>query len=101
MPFDFGRIEASRIARGGRDGTAPVLDDSKPYGGRVRETTADGLRFTFKFSDATSSRRNEGRASSGSSRRHPATIHGGGFGHMSPERRREISRKANEKRWAK
>lgn len=77
----FEAIEASRIARGQRDTTAPVADESQQYGGRTTEIEPNGLRFRFQFP--------------GEGRRKP------GFAGMTPERRVEISRKANEARKAK
>lgn len=78
----FEAIEAARLARGQRDTTAPVADETKRYGGRVREVEPNGLRFRFQFPGANRPQRKGGKGGKG------------GFQNMTPERRAEVSRKA-------
>lgn len=79
MPADYAALEAARLARGGRDSTErpTFVERVAP---RERNVAGNGLTFSF------------GRK---------AYAGGRGIGAMSPERRREISRKANAARWAK
>lgn len=77
----FERLEAARLSRGGPDMTLAASHASPAL--RIAEVERDGLRFRFTFPGER-----------------PATKRPG-FQGMSPEKRREISAKANAARQAK
>jgi len=120
----FERLEASRIARGQADPTeaSPTQQDERratnpsfyrrsdfgvigPSGviadGLERET-AERMAGRLGLKFEAGHKRKAKVGFDGPHRTVPyASLHGGGFGYMTPERRREISRKANAARWGK
>lgn len=81
MASKFELLEAARLARGGPDMTLAASREMPAL--RVAEVERDGLRFRFTFPGERPVPRRSG------------------FQGMSPERRREISAKANAARQAK
>ena len=77
----FEALEAARLARGGRDTTQAA--SVPPPAQRERAIEPNGLRFRFTLPGERPVKR------------------GSGFQSMTPERRREISAKANAARQAK